>query len=97
MEGIRCEVLPPNRRSINTYFSFWWRYLRTLTVAVTELPPDFDAIHTKGFKLDIFASYVEAEEARLSTNLKAVDYIIDGTDSLTLLTGVCRVEKVGAS
>jgi hypothetical protein len=43
-----------------------------------------------------FKSYLEAEEARLSTNLKAVDYVIDGTDTLTLITGVGRIEKVGA-
>ena len=97
MEGIRCEVLPPNRRSIDIYFSFWWRSIRTLTVAVTSLPPDFDAIHTNGFEFDIFATYVEAEEARLHTNLKAVDCIIDSTDCLALLTGVGRIEKVGAS
>jgi hypothetical protein len=41
-----------------------------------------------------FKTYIEAEEARLENNLQAVDYIIDGMETLTLITGVGRIEKV---
>jgi hypothetical protein len=88
MEGVRAKVLPPNRVSFDNYFTSVWKYVHTLTAAVTPLQPDSG-------NLGKFKSYLEAEEARLSTNLKAVDYVIDDTDTLTLLTGVGRIEKVG--
>ncbi|KAH9034702.1 hypothetical protein EDB85DRAFT_2288949 [Lactarius pseudohatsudake] len=88
MEGIRAEVLPPNRRAFDDYFRFVWEAVHTLTAAVTPLQPEL-ALSTS----DRFKSHLEAEEARLSNNLKAVDYTIDGTDTLTLITGVGRIEK----
>ncbi|KAH8987639.1 hypothetical protein EDB92DRAFT_1948471 [Lactarius akahatsu] len=88
MEGIRAEVLPPNRKSIDEYFTYSWKFIHTLTAAVTPLLPEPGTSN-----LDRFRSYLEAEDARLSTNLKAVDYIIDGTDTLTLIMGVGRIEK----
>ena len=91
MEGIHAEVLPPNRRSCDDYFRHVWEYVHTLTVAATRLQPD-SAPNSE----DKFKPYLEAEEARLSTNLKAVDYTIDGTDTLTLITGIGRIEKVSA-
>ena len=92
MEGIRVEVLPPNRRSVDNYLQCVWQIVHTLTAAVTPLPPD------PGLSgVDKFKSYLEAEEARLSTNLKAVAYTIDDTDTLTLITGVGRIEKVSAT
>ena len=91
MEGVRTEVLPPNRRSVDDYFRFVWESVHTLTAAATPLQPDSGP--SSG---DKFKSYLETEEARLSANLKAVDYTIDGIDTLTLITGVGRVEKVSA-
>jgi len=88
MEGIRAEVLPPNQKLLDNYFTFGWKIVHTLTAAVTPLEPE-PGINNLG-------RYLEAEEARLSTNLKAIDYVIDGTDTLTLITGVGRIEKVGA-
>lgn len=93
MEGVRAEVLPPNRESVGDYFAYVWEFIHTLTAAVTPLQPEPGPSTT----WDKFKSYLEAEEARLSTNLKAVDYVIDGTDTLTLITGAGRIEKVGAS
>lgn len=90
MEGVRAEVLPPNRVSFDNYFTSVWNYVHTLTAAVAPLLPELGSS-----SLDRFKSYLEAEEARLSANLKAVDYVIDGTDTLTLLAGVGRIEKVG--
>ncbi|KAF8273627.1 hypothetical protein EI94DRAFT_1563512, partial [Lactarius quietus] len=88
MEGVRAEVLPPNRRSVDDYFRYVWDSVHTLTAAVTPLQPDSGP--SSG---DKFKSYLEAEEARLSANLKAVDYTLDGTDTLTLITGEGRIEK----
>ncbi|KAI9438361.1 hypothetical protein H4582DRAFT_257215 [Lactarius indigo] len=88
MEGIRAEVLPPNRRAVDDYFRFVWEAVHTLTAAVTPLQPE-PGPNT----YDRFKSHLEAEEARLNTNLKAVDYTIDGMDTLTLITGIGRIEK----
>jgi len=88
MEGIRTEVLPANRGLIDLYFTFGWKQVHKLTAAVPS-PLYFT------FDPEKFKSYLEAEETRLSANLKAVKYIIDGTDTLSLITGVGRIEKVG--
>jgi len=87
MEGVRSHVLLPNRGAIDAYFMDVWMLVHTLTAAVVSLRPESN--HPDKFK-----PYLEAEEARLAANLKGVDYIIDGTDTLTLITGVGRVEKV---
>jgi hypothetical protein len=42
-----------------------------------------------------FQNFVDAEEARLAANLDAVDYDIDAADTLVLVTGQGRIEKVG--
>ena len=88
MEGIRTKVLPPNRELIDDYFTFVWKKVHKLTAAApSPLYLPFDP--------EKFKSYVEAEETRLSAKLKAVNYIIDETDTLSLITGVGRIEKVG--
>jgi hypothetical protein len=88
MEGVRAEVLPPNREIIDHYFTRTWREVCTLIDAVPS-PLSLS------LNPEIFKPYIEAEEARLSANLKAVNYIIDGSDTLSLVTGVGRIEKVG--
>ena len=90
MEGIRSHVLPPNREAIDGYFTYVWEPIHTLTAAVISLQPGPN-------NPDKFKPYLEAEESRLAANLRALDYIIDGADTLTLITGVGRIEKVGTS
>jgi hypothetical protein len=91
MEGVRCMVLPPNRKAVDRYFANVWEAVHALTAAVISQAssqssgPD----DPKRFK-----SYLEAEEVRLGNNLKAVDYVIDGVDTLPLISGVGRIEKV---
>ena len=87
MEGIRSEVLPLNLQSVVRYFTQVWEPFHALIAAVLSLQPSQD-------DPEKFKSYIEAEEARLRNNLRAVDFIIDGPDTLTLITGVGRVEKV---
>lgn len=41
-----------------------------------------------------FSSYVSAEEARLRKNLESVAYNIDAVDTLGIVTGPGRLEKV---
>jgi hypothetical protein len=86
MEGVRAVVLHPNREAIDDYFNFVWEPVHSLTAAVISLP--LEPSNPEKFK-----PYLEAEEARLDAHLKSVDYIIDGTDTFTLITGG-RIEKV---
>lgn len=89
MEGLRTVVLPPNRDAVDLYFASVWMPIHTLTAAVLSLSSRLDDSAKLKFK-----PYLEAEEARLGKNLRAVNYIIDGTDSLELITGIGRIEKV---
>ncbi len=91
MEGVRSVVLPPNRQVIDGYFGYVWRAVHTLTAAVLSQssPPSSGSDDVKKFEL-----YLEAEESRLENNLRAVDYIIDSIDTIPLIAGVGRIEKV---
>ena len=90
MEGVRSVVLPPNREAVDRYFGDVWEVVHTLTTAV--LSQSSQSIGTEESKK--FKPYLETVEARLGNTLKAVDYVIDGLDTLTLITGMGRVEKV---
>lgn len=87
MEGIRTSVLPPNRAAFDDYFETVWVAVRTLTDVVSSLSAGLD-------NPEKFKSYIDAEDRRLGKNLRAVDYVIDGNDTLTLITGGGRIEKV---
>lgn len=92
MEGVRRVVLPPNREAVDQYFGSVWDVVHTLTAAVNSQSSQFsgpDDSDSNKFKL-----YLEAVEVRLGNNLQAVDYVIDGVDTLPLITGLGRVEKV---
>jgi hypothetical protein len=93
MEGVRSVVLPPNREAVDQYFGCAWGVVHTLTAAV--LSQSSQSSQSSGpDESKKFKSYLEAVEARLGNNLQAVDYTIDGVDTLPLITGVGRVEKV---
>ncbi|KAF8259842.1 hypothetical protein EI94DRAFT_1812645 [Lactarius quietus] len=81
---------PRDWRDFDEYFSFGWTFVHTLTAATAVTSLESELVTSN---LGRFRSYLEAEEDRLSTNLRAVDYIIDGTDTLVLITGVGRIEK----
>jgi hypothetical protein len=91
MEGVRSVVLPPNREVIDGYFGYVWRAVHTLTAAVLSQPSPSSSGSDDVKKFEL---HLEAEEARLGNNLRAVDYIIDGIDTIPLIAGVGRIEKV---
>lgn len=88
MDGVRTTLLPPNRKLVDRYFAVVWQIVHTLSTAALSL----DSVLPDSGK---FKLYLEAEETRLETNLRAVNYVIDGIDTLTLITGGGRIEKVG--
>ena len=91
MEGVRSIVLPPNRKAVDRYFAYTWEAVHALTAAVLSQ----SSSQSSGPEvLKRFKWYLEAEEERLGKNLKAVDYVIDEIEILSLIAGVGRIEKV---
>jgi hypothetical protein len=91
MEAVRSVVLPPNREAVDRYLVYVFEVVHTLTAAVVS---QSSSLSSGSGEPNRFKSYLEAEETRLGNNLRAVDYIIDGTDTLPLIVGVGRIEKV---
>jgi hypothetical protein len=90
MEGVRSVVLPPNREAIDRYFASVWGVVHTLIAPMLS-----ESSESSGSDdINKFDSYLEAEEARLGNNLRAVDYVVDGIDTLPLIAGIGRIEKV---
>ena len=90
MEGVRSVVLPPNREAIDRYFASVWLVVHALTAPILS-----ESSESSGSDdINKFDSYLEAEEARLGNNLRAVDYVIDGIDTIPLIAGIGRIEKV---
>lgn len=90
MEGVRTTVLPPNGSRADLYFGNAWLIVHSLTSPVLSLDcPESVLADTGKFK-----HHIEEEEKRLENNLRAVNYVIDGIDTLTLITGGGRIEKV---
>jgi len=80
-------VLPPNRKAIDKYFTTVWKAVHTLTAAVPSRYYDLD--DSEKFEL-----YLKSEKERLEKKLQALHYVIDGIDTVTLITGGDRIEKV---
>jgi hypothetical protein len=91
MAGLRSFVLPPNREAVDRYMTRVWESIHPLTAAVlSQYSWEYSwSEDTKKFK-----SYLEAQEARLGNHLRAVHHVIDGVDTLPLIAGVGRIEKV---
>jgi hypothetical protein len=89
MFAILPMILKANMDSINEYLSSVYNGIATLHTGVT--PCDItDWLQEK------FQSYVEAEEERLQKALERVKYNIDAPDTLALITGPGRFERVRA-
>jgi hypothetical protein len=91
MVGVRSLVLPPNREAVDGYFEIVWRVVHTLTAAVIS---QYSSQYSEPDDSKRFKSYLEAEEARLGKTLQKVNYIIDEVDTVPLIAGVGRIEKV---
>jgi hypothetical protein len=87
MENIHAAALPLNRQSVVKYLADLWKPVHTMISPILLLQPAHN-------DLEKFKPYLEAEEARLERNLSTVGYVIDSTDTLALITGVGRIEKV---
>lgn len=89
MFSIRPHVLPRNKAAVDRYLRNVWKGVGTLTYSFANV--------TAGYPRPLrerFNSYVDSEEDRLRERLNAIGYNIDALDTLRLVTGPGRVEKV---
>ena len=86
-------VLPRNRYAADNYFaSIWWIYAIIMGFQEGEMT-SFE--HTA--ERERFQEYIDFEETRIHNNLEKIKYHIDASDTLTLVVGHGRLEKVTSS
>ncbi len=94
MHSAAEETLPANRVFIDLFLSahpFWG--LDGLLSGSRMLPME----EKKWTNWNKFLPYVQAEEKRLKVQLEVLQYNIDASDSLLLIMGLGRLERVSYS
>lgn len=87
MFAIQSLIHPANAQAVEKYLATVYRSVCTLTSSFV-CANESDALKAH------FQSYVDDEEKRLREGLETVRYDIDAIDTLTLVTGPGRIEKV---
>ena len=87
MFAVKSLVLPANRRFVE-------RYLDAVWTLITELTLGFRRAEWSDTMREKFESYVVEEEDRVRKKLETIRYDIDGADTLILVVGPGRIEKV---
>ncbi len=90
MFALKGHVRPAVRNSVDTY-------LHTVWTGISELTSSIDPYYAPESLREKFQSYVDDEESRLREGLEAVRYDIDAMDTLVLVMGPGRIEKVSCS
>lgn len=86
IEQAMPRIHPLNRAAVELYLRQTWG---PLTVLVLALDPWYDSSLQ-----DRFQDYVDHEKQRIQTNLEKIKYNIDALDTLYLVVGSGRLEKV---
>ena len=87
MFALKTHLLPANRNAIEQYLFTVWTIVTMLTAAFRRVEIDEQLLHR-------FEDYTKSEEQRLAENLKTAKYDIDARDTLDLICGPGRIEKV---
>ena len=87
MFSLKAHIHPAVRSSVDTY-------LHTVWTRVTELTSSIEPYYPAEALRERFHSHIDDEEQRLREGLEAVRYDIDAMDTLILVTGPGRIEKV---
>lgn len=88
MFAILPRVPDANRVSVAAYIKRIYELVMTFVDSINDAAVN-DALQAR------FKSYTEAEESRLRKGLEDVKHDIDQLDTLSLITGPGRIEKVG--
>lgn len=87
MFAVQSLIHPANAQAVENYLATVYKSVCTLTSSFV-CANESDALEAR------FQSYVDEEEKRLREGLETVRYDIDAIDTLTLVTGPGRIEKV---
>jgi len=87
MFSLLPRVRAENKAEITSYLLEMNEYIMTIVDAVNDAADD-PMLRSR------FQNYVESEEERLRSNLEAIKYDIDATETVPLITGPGRIEKV---
>ena len=87
MFSLKAQVLPANRNAVEQYLNIVWTLVTALTSAFRRTPVD-ESLMNK------FESYTKREESRLRQNLTDVRYDFDARDTVDIVRGPGRIEKV---
>lgn len=87
-------ALVPHLRIENRLKACW--YLVTVWPILAQVLATFDRVEVdiEGDLWGRFQGYIESEENRLEEGLKTFHYFIDAADTVTLITGPGRIERV---
>lgn len=88
MHAMKRDIVPENRQGVDYYLSKVWMIGFELCSSLRyspELPEGF---------ADKFTKYVSFEEARIRKNLEDLNYDIDALETVYIVVGPGRVEKV---
>lgn len=88
MHVMKSAVLPENRDLVEYYIYKVWRVGVELTISFRKPESLPDWLETK------FQEYVTYEEERIKKNLKDIRYDIDALDTVYIVAGPGRIEKV---
>ena len=87
MFSLKSLVPPANRRFIEQYLHSTWSL-------ITELTTGFRRAEWNDLMREKFQAYVSQQEKEMRGRLEKVRYDIDAADTLLLVTGPGRIEKV---
>ena len=90
MFAIKSLVLPANRRFVERYLDSVWSF-------VTELTSGFRRAEWSHVLREKFHSHVARQEVEMRERLETVRYDIDAADTLLLVIGPGRIEKVSSN
>ncbi|KAF9781672.1 hypothetical protein BJ322DRAFT_1161455 [Thelephora terrestris] len=85
MISLSSEVLPENKQAINKYVDAIWRPV-TIFVQSIEREEGSEELRSK------FEPHVTAEESRLRRNFEVLNYRIDSSDTVRVISGEGRLE-----
>ncbi|KAJ7507291.1 hypothetical protein B0H11DRAFT_197898 [Mycena galericulata] len=86
MFAIIPKILPINKSAVNQYLEMVYYSVYTLSASV-------NGCYVNEALQERFAEFVASEQARIRTNLEAVQYDIDSADTVELITGQGRIDR----
>ena len=80
MFALLPHLRPENQMGARYYLSYVWDIVKSITVSL-------NVKYTSAFLKNAFQDYIQTEEKRIKRNLEDVKNVIDGVDTLLLVTG----------